>query len=222
MGDNQLSRTMQGYKKNHLPPSRRPYDDGNRSTCTPLFNSLLTEIVRIAIAIVCFAMYQQRCTTQNAVSKPSSTGLDTMQSVLIGSQRFILPTAYDRDFWSVPSPPNQKSNFSLVVTSRHQNGSIYGGSNETHLGGFTEKDLSGISTNVWNWMMGLLGVKSVLDIGCGRGHSSHYFLSKKARVLCVEGSVDAVSNSVLPRDHIVEHDFSKGPWWPTETFDACW
>ena len=71
-------------------------------------------------------------------------------------------------------------------------------------------------------MLGILGVRSVLDIGCGRGISTSYFLEKGARVLCLEGSHDAVLNSFLPLDKIVEHDFTRGPYWPQQTFDACW
>jgi len=50
----------------------------------------------------------------------------------------------------------------------------------------------------------------------------NYFKKNGAKVLCVEGSHDAVMKSLLPPDLIVEHDFSRGPWWPEETFDAVW
>ena len=54
------------------------------------------------------------------------------------------------------------------------------------------------------------------------GHSTSHFLKQGAKVLCVEGSHDAVTQSLLPQELIVEHDFSRGPWWPEETFDAVW
>ena len=43
-------------------------------------------------------------------------------------------------------------------------------------------------------------------------------------VQCVEGSHDAVSQSIIPNSekHVVEHDFSRGPWWPDFTVDAAW
>ena len=43
-------------------------------------------------------------------------------------------------------------------------------------------------------------------------------------VQCVEGSHDAVSQSIIPNSekHVVEHDFSRGPWWPAKTYDAAW
>ena len=99
----------------------------------------------------------------------------------------------------------------------------YGGAGDkAHLGGFTEKDLEGISPPLWDFMLSQLAVKSFVDIGCGRGFSSQYFLERGARVLCVEGSHDAVMRSVLPKRNIYEHDFTRGPWWPEETFDVAW
>ena len=71
-------------------------------------------------------------------------------------------------------------------------------------------------------MLGPLAIRSVIDVGCGRGHSTSYFKSAGAQVLCVEGSHDAVTQSLLPPEVIVEHDFSQGPWWPENTFDAMW
>jgi hypothetical protein len=38
----------------------------------------------------------------------------------------------------------------------------------------------------------------------------------------VEGSHDGVSNTLLPKDMVVEHDYTQGPYWPIELFDATW
>jgi hypothetical protein len=62
----------------------------------------------------------------------------------------------------------------------------------------------------------------VLDVGCGRGISSSYFLEQGAEVLCVEGSHDAVERSLLPKHLIVEHDYARGIWFPSKTYDALW
>jgi SAM-dependent methyltransferase len=100
---------------------------------------------------------------------------------------------------------------------------IYGGTNDgKHLGGFTEFDPHGVSPTVWANMVTQLGVKSVMDVGCGRGTSTRWFLEHGVKVLCVEGSHDAATKSFLPGDAIVEHDYSRGPWWPRETYDAVW
>jgi hypothetical protein len=71
-------------------------------------------------------------------------------------------------------------------------------------------------------MLGPLGIKSILDVGCGKGVSTTAFLKRGAKVLCVEGSHDAVQQSLLPSNLIIEHDFTRGPWWPAETYDAVW
>lgn len=102
---------------------------------------------------------------------------------------------------------------------------IYGGKGDkAHLGGFTDIDLHGISPDVWKYMITNLGVHSMMDVGCGRGISTSWFLLHGCDVLCVEGSHDAVQNSVLPdvENHVVEHDFSRGTWWPERTYDAVW
>lgn len=102
---------------------------------------------------------------------------------------------------------------------------IYGGNGDKkHLGGFTEYDGMGVSPNVWKHMIQDYGVHSVLDVGCGRGISTSWFYLHGVDVLCVEGSHDAVERSVLPHPEtqVVEHDFSRGPWWPEKTYDAVW
>ena len=100
---------------------------------------------------------------------------------------------------------------------------IYGGKGDgKHLGEFTEFDPHGVSPLVWSKMITEIGVKSIMDIGCGRGTSSRWFLEHQAKVLCVEGSHDAVTKSFLPSEVIVEHDYSRGPWWPQDTYDAAW
>jgi Methyltransferase domain len=100
---------------------------------------------------------------------------------------------------------------------------IYGGKNDgKHLGGFTKFDEHGVSPSVWAKMITELGVHSMMDVGCGRGTSTRWFLEHNVKVLCVEGSHDAVSQSFLPEEVIVEHDYSRGPWWPRDTYDAVW
>lgn len=100
----------------------------------------------------------------------------------------------------------------------------YGGKGDKpHLGGFTDMDHHGISPASWKWMVETIGVHSVMDIGCGRGISTSWFYFHGVEVLCAEGSHDAIENTVLPdKSVIVEHDFSRGPWWPEKTYDAVW
>lgn len=119
-----------------------------------------------------------------------------------------------------PSPPQTNQHpMNKPIHSRY--GGVLPGA--LHLGGWSlQTDIGGISNNTFNFMMGILGIKSVLDIGCGRGISTKYFHDKGATVLCVEGSHEAVTHSLLPAARIVEHDYTLGPWWPNRTYDACW
>jgi hypothetical protein len=105
---------------------------------------------------------------------------------------------------------------------------IYGGKGDKpHLGGFTAFDKDGVSVSLWKHMVNHLGIKSVLDLGCGRGTSTSWFVIHGLQyVVCAEGSHDAVTQSLLPKIkhisngtqfEIVEHDFSRGPWWPSRT-----
>jgi Methyltransferase domain len=101
----------------------------------------------------------------------------------------------------------------------------YGGQgDQIHLGGFTAYDGQGVSPAVFQNMIGNLGVKSVMDVGCGKGISSLYFVLQGVDTLCIEGSHDAVAHSLLPdpETQVVEHDFSRGPYWPAKTYDAVW
>ena len=76
-------------------------------------------------------------------------------------------------------------------------------------------------------MMDWFGVKSILDVGCGRGISTSWFHLQGVKAQCVEGSQDAYNQNLLvklatkegaPVDkYFVGHDFSKGPWWPEST-----
>lgn len=88
-----------------------------------------------------------------------------------------------------PSPPNKPS---VLLTPEEEakmakERSIYGGKyDKPHLGGFTEYDSSGVSHNTFNFMIGGLAIKSLVDVGCGKGVSTKYFYDKGVKVLCVE------------------------------------
>ncbi|KAL3796937.1 hypothetical protein HJC23_000690 [Cyclotella cryptica] len=104
----------------------------------------------------------------------------------------------------------------------------------------------GVSPTLWTHMVRHWGIKSVLDVGCGRGISTAWFITHGLEfVQCVEGSHDAVLQSIVPNStltataitttttrkkfpenrtveypRVVEHDFSLGPWWPPRTIDC--
>lgn len=120
------------------------------------------------------------------------------------------------------SPPNRPSEAVEPELQDVRQGHYGGKGDKRHLGGFTQNDTQGQSPSLWLWMIEDLGVQSMVDVGCGRGISTKYFLDHGVDALCVEGSSDALTNSLLPRDRVVHHDFSLGPWWPAETLDVAW
>jgi hypothetical protein len=139
--------------------------------------------------------------------------------------------AYDPFVNPLAIPPGKAQNLPSIrvadsATERKRTQSTkYGGDGDKkHLGGFTEFDTSGVSPRVWKAMIQEFGVKSLLDVGCGRGTSTTWFLKHGVDVLCAEGSHDAYEKTFLPdpATQMIEHDFSRGPWWPEKTYDAVW
>lgn len=101
----------------------------------------------------------------------------------------------------------------------------YATEQKPHLGGYiiglTEYgDPNSYSTEVWDWMIENK-IKSVIDIGCGEGHSTKYFIEKGINCLGIEGGENAVNNSPV-KSSLVLHDFTEGPYIPSENYDAVW
>jgi len=124
-------------------------------------------------------------------------------------------------------PQGQAPNLpSIQVTDKalEDRRTIYGGKGDAkHLGGFTDIDMMGISPATWKHAVRNWTVQSVLDVGCGKGTSTSWFATHGLRTECVEGSHDAIQQSMVPDKSILtEHDFSRGPWWPAKTFDMVW
>jgi SAM-dependent methyltransferase len=182
-----------------------------------------TSLVLYLAVFVLFlhAIFQQRIISniRHEMSMSIAAGPTHSRSMPHGSVDYYLTTRSPPNLPSVPLIGEEEERAKQI---RNMNG-IYGGQKDgLHLGGFTEIDPMGISHNLWHFMLGPLAIKSVVDVGCGRGHSTSFFLKQGVKVLCVEGSHDAVTHSLLPLNLIVEHDFSRGAWWPEDTYDAVW
>lgn len=75
---------------------------------------------------------------------------------------------------------------------------------------------------MWAFLVNQLGVKSVLDVGCGFGFHAKYFKEVLGcDVLGVEGSEKVVELSLLP-GQIIHHDYTTGRYVPDRVFDLCW
>jgi SAM-dependent methyltransferase len=92
----------------------------------------------------------------------------------------------------------------------------------THLGGYREGgDPNTWYPELWDWVYQELGVRSVLDVGCGEGQSARYFKNLGCDVLGIDGSREAVQNSVIPQCEML-HDFTAGPFNLKRSFDLVW
>ena len=127
---------------------------------------------------------------------------------------------------SMPSVRVDDSLPPLVSRTRHGTETLvhvrnrlgYGGKGDKlHLGGFSAgmPDHDGLSPQLWSWMVRNFTARSVVDVGCGKGISTSWFHTHGLRTLCVEGSHDAVQQTLMPPQLVVEHDFTRGPWCVT-------
>lgn len=84
-----------------------------------------------------------------------------------------------------------------------------------HLGGYIEGgDPATQFPQLWEWLVKIRGVSSVLDVGCGDGAAMRAFDQLGAEVLGVDGIPQ-------PDPRIFLHDFTTGPWnEPTEVLIA--
>lgn len=91
-----------------------------------------------------------------------------------------------------------------------------------HLGGYVAGGDPGTwCPTLWDWAIRQFGIRSMLDVGCGEGHSARYFQQAGCEVLGVEGCTAAIENSAIP-DRVAHHDFTHGPFAPSQPFDLVW
>lgn len=102
---------------------------------------------------------------------------------------------------------------------------MYGIESKPHLGGYIvgltdHGDPNSYATEVWDWMIEN-NIKSVIDVGCGEGHSTKYFSDRGVKCLGVEGGLNAYNNSVI-KDKIVLHDYTENAFVTDNDYDAIW
>ena len=201
-------------------------------TVKPLLPIFVIVLITLLPSMLVIALFSMQKINETAVpaTKDSLTILKPHGGIIGKTRNTIHGWDYESNPLSIPpgQPPNLPS---IRIQNKTEeatttlNRKLYGGKGDAqHLGGFTDFDINGISPAVWRNMLTKYGIKSVLDVGCGRGISTLWFHLHGVDILCVEGSHDAIEKSVLPNvpKQVVEHDYSRGPWWPAKTYDAVW
>jgi SAM-dependent methyltransferase len=91
-----------------------------------------------------------------------------------------------------------------------------------HLGGYIHGGDPGTwSPHLWSWVLEEFQIRSVLDVGCGEGHSTKFFHDQGCEVLGIDGCMQAIQDSVIPA-HVIQHDLCEGPFVPDHSFDLVW
>jgi hypothetical protein len=101
---------------------------------------------------------------------------------------------------------------------------------EEHLGGcitydnfpgFGKGDVGTWAPQVWDKLIETYQPKSLIDVGCGAGFSTEYFLQKGLEILGVEGYLPAIESSPI-KEYIHIHDFIKSEFIPEKKYDLGW
>jgi len=91
--------------------------------------------------------------------------------------------------------------------------------NKQHLGGnFADGDPATFSANAWDYIIKKFSIKSVLDVGSGRGYAAQWFLNQGIEVTAIEGLHSNVINSIVPT---IEHDLTLSPFIQKVDFVNC-
>lgn len=100
------------------------------------------------------------------------------------------------------------------------NGQPYGLDDERHLGGYlVGGDPQSYCKDLWEWIIPLFGIESMIDVGCGQGYTVEYFEKVGCHAIGIDGSTSALETAVTRS--IIQHDYTKGPIFLPQA-DLCW
>lgn len=86
-----------------------------------------------------------------------------------------------------------------------------------HLGGYIAGgDPACWFPDMWAWIVKELKVKSVLDVGCGEGHSTREFTRLGCRTIGIDGVGQPEENEVI------QHDLTERPYVLPYKLDMVW
>lgn len=91
-----------------------------------------------------------------------------------------------------------------------------------HLGGYIHGGDPGTwCPRLWTWAKEEFAINSVMDVGCGEGHSANFFRSLGCHITGVEGCSQAIKDSAIP-DRVMQHDFCQSAFRPAQAHDLVW
>jgi SAM-dependent methyltransferase len=92
----------------------------------------------------------------------------------------------------------------------------------SHLGGshVTQPDMCTFMPDVWGYLIAKFHIDSVLDVGCGGGFSTKWFIDNGLSALGIEG--DPAALAARKCDPVLAHDFAAGPIRLVGTYDLGW
>lgn len=80
--------------------------------------------------------------------------------------------------------------------------------NSPHLGGnIVGGDPCTWTPTLWSWLIKKFNIKTVVDIGCGEGHTVKYFIDNGCSAYGLEGLSENLKNSVAP---MIQWDITQG------------
>lgn len=90
---------------------------------------------------------------------------------------------------------------------------------KSHLGGnFVEGDPATFCPSAWNYIISKFNVKTVTDVGSGRGFAAKWFLEHNCKTIAIEGLHDNVVNAIVPT---IEHDLTVSSHVTDSDFINC-
>jgi 2-polyprenyl-3-methyl-5-hydroxy-6-metoxy-1,4-benzoquinol methylase len=75
---------------------------------------------------------------------------------------------------------------------------------------------------MWKYIIDRFCIKSILDIGCGAGHSLEFFQHHDIDILGVEGCQEAIDKNLVDKKYLIKHDYENNIYRPEKVFDFCW
>jgi SAM-dependent methyltransferase len=93
---------------------------------------------------------------------------------------------------------------------------------EERLGGYVvgQPDPACHFPHMWSFLIELLDLQSVFDLGCGEGHALKFFADKGLTTFGIDGCERAIKESVAPE--VAKHDLYDGQYVPWRAFDLAW